>query len=92
MEPDGSSSCPQEAATGPYSESDESSPQFYILFHLIPFYYYPHIDVYMPHVVYSLQILWTEIFYAFLIYDIHATCRAHLMLLYLITLIIFGED
>jgi len=54
MEPTGSLLCSQQPATGPYSEPDESSPYFPILFPQGSFQCYPLIYAYILHVASSL--------------------------------------
>jgi len=82
MEPEGSLPSPQQPATGPYPEPDESSPQL------------PTVSLRsilsLPSVLY-LSGFPTKTLYAFIISPMRATWPVHLILLYLITLIIPDE-
>jgi hypothetical protein len=80
MESEGSLSCSQESATGPYTKSDESSPRLHVAFVQDQFQYYP------PN--YDSSDFSTKILWAIPISPMRATCHANLILFYLITRII----
>jgi hypothetical protein len=96
MELEGSLSCSQEPATGPYPKPDESRPKISTLFKKKYNSFNAHSHVIFPSTPkYSEWFIpsdfMTKILYAFLIFPIRATCPAHLTRLDLITLVIVGK-
>jgi hypothetical protein len=87
MEREGSLPCSQGPSTGPYPEPDKSvhtTPSYLSKIHF-------HLRLGLPSGLFPSGFP-TKILYAFLFSLIRATCLAHLILLYLIILIIFGEQ
>jgi len=78
----------QEPATFLYPERDESNP--FALSHLLKIYF----SIILPSPVFQVGLsgLPTKTFYATVLSPIRATCPAHLILLYLVARIKFGED
>jgi len=90
MEPEGSLPHSQQPATCPYREPDQHSPCLHptswpilILF--------SHLCLGLPSGLFS-SASPTKILYAPLLSPIRATCPAHIIFLYFITQIIFGEE
>jgi hypothetical protein len=89
MEPEGSLPCSQELSTGPYPESDRSSPNHPIL-SKIHFNIATHLRLGLPSGLFPSGFP-TNILYAFLLSPIRATFHVHLIFLDLIILIMFGK-
>jgi hypothetical protein len=91
MEPKGSMPCSKEPSTGPYPESCESNPHHPILYLRYILVLSTHLRLGIPRGFFPFGVP-TNVLYAFLFSPIRATCLAHLILLYLIILIILGEE
>jgi len=91
MEPEGSLLCLQETATGPYSESVESSPYLSILFLEDQLQYYHPIYTFVSREVSFLYVFATKLLHALLISSIHATCSSNPIIFELIPVITSGE-
>jgi hypothetical protein len=89
MEPEGSLPCSQEPSTDPYPETDRSNPYHPILRSILIL--STHLHVGLPSGLF-LSGFPTNILHTFLVSPISATCPAHLILLHLIILIMFGEE
>ena len=88
MEPRGLLLCSQEQATCPYPEPDKSSPSHFLKIHFtITLSSTPRSSKWPPFSGFS-----TKTLYAPFLSLICATCSAHLIFLYLITQIIYGEE
>jgi len=90
MVPEVSLPCSQEPATGPCSESDESSPQLPTLSVRSILILSAHLHLLLQSVLFSSG-LPTKIVYEFITSPMSATRPVHLILLNLIILIIFSE-
>jgi hypothetical protein len=87
MEPKGSLRCSQEPSTGPYPEPDRSSPYHLRSLLILS----THLRLGLPSGLFPSGVP-TNILYAFLFSPIRATCRAHLILLRFIILIMFEDN
>jgi hypothetical protein len=87
VKPKGSLLCSQKAI-GPYSEPDKTSPHPPIYFFMTSFNII-HLGLDLPSGLHPTRFP-AKTFYAFLLPPIHPTCLAHLVLLDLTMLIIFG--
>jgi hypothetical protein len=83
MEPEGSLPCSKKPFTGPYPEPDQSGP-YHLILSLRSILIMPsHPRLGLPSGLF-LSGFTTKIFYAFLLAPMRATCRAYLIILYLI--------
>jgi len=86
MEAEGSSPCSQQPVTGPYLRPDALTfPNYSPKIHFnITF-------LFMPRSIEWYSGIPTEVLYAFLISPMRATYSAHLIVLHMITLMIYGK-